>query len=188
MIKWIFVQSFARWSRFFICWCILHWLSTINRQKENKNIFQKERKKYQGKQNWLNSLIANCHWKKDKPLLLIQIWLYKQAWFKFFFRIYFSNLIFHEIPQAEFYHELHQLWSNLHKKIVLKDWLLKKVQSASFQKKENILHIESISFFLFWSTIIHEKVYGPKLIYQNIAKVHFFSICGYIDRVPYFYY
>ena len=28
MIKWIFVQSFARWSRLFICWCILHWLST----------------------------------------------------------------------------------------------------------------------------------------------------------------
>ena len=27
MIKWILVQSFARWSRLFICWCILHWLS-----------------------------------------------------------------------------------------------------------------------------------------------------------------
>ena len=27
-IKWIFVQSFARWSRLFICWCILYWLST----------------------------------------------------------------------------------------------------------------------------------------------------------------
>ena len=29
-IKLIFVQSFARWSRLFICWCILHWLSTNN--------------------------------------------------------------------------------------------------------------------------------------------------------------
>ena len=24
----IFVQSFARWSLLFICWCFLHWLST----------------------------------------------------------------------------------------------------------------------------------------------------------------
>ena len=42
MVKWIFVQSFARRSRLFICWCILHWLSTNKSERCNILVYHKK--------------------------------------------------------------------------------------------------------------------------------------------------